>query len=63
MRREFSPGCITSSANAKIPGWFGTSSRLKLDSHRNQRDQFISIFFLQRQANIARGLSDAVTPV
>src|SRR3954463_7360969 len=28
-----------SSASAKMPGWWGVSSRLKLDSQRDQRDQ------------------------
>ena len=35
--------CTTSSARANTPGWLGTSSKPKLDSQRNQRDQFISI--------------------
>src|ERR1700686_5928313 len=38
---------MTSSARAKTPAWSGTSSRLKLDSQRNHRDQFISITQLQ----------------
>src|SRR5579859_5200354 len=46
MRRDCGPAaCTTSSARAKTPGWLGTSSKPKLDSQWNQRDQFISIRF------------------
>jgi hypothetical protein len=44
MRRDCAPtDCTTSSASANTPGWLGTSSKPKLDSQWNQRDQFISI--------------------